>query len=220
MASAAGPEILVWSTESRQVVARYTNRDGAISGLVFSPVSNLLSFTSLDGTFSRWTDPVPGSLPSPITSDAAQAKKIEKLLDDEFGEDEDMEEKGEDLVDDLADDWIVDDDGAYGADDGEKKKWGAERTEVGTRVQAQFLLGPDKTQVNVTKAQSAFIPGSTSMKNKKRYLGQYMFLHKRRQADGHLAFNMIGAVDITDQESHNVVNVEFHDKSARRGYHF
>jgi len=100
-----------------------------------------------------------------------------------------MEDKGED-VDDLfgegGDDWIVDDDGGYGVEDGEKTRGG--RTEV----------------VNVTKAQQAFAPGSTAMKNKKRYL----------------AFNMIGVVDVTDQDSHYVVNVEFHDKSARRGYHF
>ena len=109
---------------------RYTNAEDVISGLEFSPTANLLAFTSLDGSFQRWTDPIPSNLPSPVTSDAAQAKKIERLLDDDFGEDEDMEEKGEDLGEDLADDWIVDDDGAYGVDD-QEKKWGAGRTEVG-----------------------------------------------------------------------------------------
>ncbi|ORX33917.1 hypothetical protein BD324DRAFT_584077 [Kockovaella imperatae] len=189
LASSSGDKVLVWSRETQQVVSRYTNPEGSITGLAFSPIANLLVFTSMDGSFSRWTNPVPTSLPDPVASEAVEAKRLERLLDDDFGDgDEDMEEKGEDLEDDRdgGDDWIVDDDGAYAMEDGEKTRGG--RTEV----------------VNVTKAQEAFAPGSTSFKNKKRYL----------------AFNMIGAIDVTDQETHNVVNVEFHDRSTRRGYHF
>jgi chromosome transmission fidelity protein 4 len=77
-------------------------------------------------------DPVPSELPSPVTTEAQAAKRLDKLLDDEFDaeEDEDIEEKGEDLEGQYGDDWIVDDDGQYAADDDEQK-WSKGRTEVG-----------------------------------------------------------------------------------------
>lgn len=191
LASAAGTQILIWATDGRHVVARFQYPEGSVTGLAWSPTSNMIAFTANDGSFSRWAEPVPSDLASPFLSDEALAKKTDKLLDDDddlFGDGvEDLDEVGEDIGDDMGDDWLIDDDGAFAEPDAEDK-WAAGRTEV----------------VNVTKAQPSFVPGATAWKNKKRYL----------------AFNMIGVVDATDQETHNVVNVEFHDKSARRGYHF
>ncbi|WVQ83266.1 hypothetical protein IAT38_005405 [Cryptococcus sp. DSM 104549] len=194
LAASGASNLYIFSTDSRQLVASYSNPGGGITGLAFSPTANLLAYTDLSGAFHRWAAPIPVELPDPYSTEADKAKKLDRLLDDEFGDDgddaDDIEEKGEDLGDDdlFGDDgWIVDDDGTYAKDEGEKK-WGTGRTEV----------------VNVTKAQTSFTPGSTEFKNKKRYL----------------AFNMVGVIDSTDQETHNVVNVEFHDKSARRGYHF
>ena len=82
---------------------------------------------------------------------------MDKLLDDEFGDEDglEIEERGEDI-----DDWIVDDDGYADLDEG-KGRGGV---------------------VVATKAQAPFGPGSTGMRNKKRYLGECSFSSYSRVA--------------------------------------
>ncbi|TIB86792.1 WD40 repeat-like protein [Wallemia mellicola] len=58
--------------------------------------------------------------------------------------------------------------------------------------------------VQFDPGQRPFQPGSTPQRLDRRYL----------------AFNMLGVIHSVDQDTHNLVTVEFHDKSARRGYSF
>lgn len=205
-----------------------------ITQLAFSPFQNLLAWTDTDGALTRWHDVIPKSSPDPVKMSSAATsaavpgvrKGTPTLFDQEA--DAKMDDRNVDLDEDIGvdfdnDDWILDDLGDGMVDD--EKKWAAKEgvREMGMQVGLSVRVPTDKVIVSVTKAQPAFQPGSTPMENKKRYLGKINtpLIH------GHdadilifLAYNMIGVIEVTDQDTHHIVNVEFHDRSARKSYHF
>ncbi|KAH9484953.1 Minichromosome loss protein 1 [Psilocybe cubensis] len=207
LASASGSKVNIWSTQTRRLIAsEKAHPESTICQLLFSPRKNLIAWTDTDGKFNRWARPIPSGMPDPIRSSistkgsATISVKPHTGLDlfgddtqeDSIAVDKEGADDDVDLDDDMADiddGWIVDD-----LDGAHAPTADAEGSSKEKKVMRM---------VNITEAQEAFQPGSTPMENRKRYL----------------AYNMIGVIDVTDQDTHNIVNVEFHDRSQRSGYY-
>ncbi|KAG6829482.1 hypothetical protein H0H92_004363 [Tricholoma furcatifolium] len=194
LASASRSKVHVWSTQTRRVIASHAATPGAtISHLAFSPRENLIAWTDTEGGFSRWHKAIPETFPDPIkksVSTTAAAPIIgqpKSTLFDDIAEATRTTAQDDNDVDldagfgDVDDDWIIDDLGGKGLQDAPEKN----------RKSDGFV----KEMVSITKAQPPFQPGSTPMENRKRYL----------------AYNMLGVIEVTDQDTHHIVNVEFFD---------
>ncbi|KAI0305537.1 WD40 repeat-like protein [Multifurca ochricompacta] len=203
LASSTHKDVQVWSTQTRRLLFTFPNATtDFVTQLAFSPTKNLLAWADFTGSLYRWSDPIPSSSPSPVdpvaTSLVTRPKRrgaTPTLFDDDATARKPNEPVKEDTglggAEDFEnEDWILDDVG-----DGMEDDLGAPGEDGNALV---------KEMVSVTKAQPAFQPGSTPMENRKRYL----------------AYNMIGVIEVTDQDTHYIINVEFHDRSARKAYHF
>ncbi|KDQ57598.1 hypothetical protein JAAARDRAFT_193900 [Jaapia argillacea MUCL 33604] len=202
LASASKAGVFIWSTQTRRVLFRFPGTpDASICQLAFSPTKNLLAWTDTEGILTRIPTVIPSTSPDPVkfpsgaTSTTVPVKRrlTPSLFDDGMDDIAKLAGDGDgdaEMVDLDNDDWILDDLGGGMEDDTEHKKGRGD--------------GFVKEMVSVTKAQPAFQPGATPMENKKRYL----------------AYNTIGVIEVTDQDTHHIVNVEFHDQSTRKGTHF
>ncbi|KAH7914143.1 hypothetical protein BJ138DRAFT_479545 [Hygrophoropsis aurantiaca] len=202
LAAAYGETVLVWSVQTRRIIWQNQGTPNAITiQIAFSPTQNLLAWTDTDGTLIRWPEPIPAGSPDPVRSTVGMGMQgvpvkrggTPKLFEDDA--DTHPRISGADENEEFGgDDWIIDDLGV-GMEDGLEPN-----DEGPKRIGGEFV----KEMVSITKAQAAFQPGSTPMENKRRYL----------------AYNMVGVIEVTDQDTHHIVNVEFHDRSTRKGYHF
>ncbi|KAF9237545.1 hypothetical protein BU15DRAFT_75916 [Melanogaster broomeanus] len=184
LASACKEEILVWSTQTKHVLWRHTGSPNALTTQIsFSPSQNLLAWADTEGILTWWRDPIPAGSPDPLKQSAAgsvQGVPVKrKSSPNLWGEDPAGADRGAGAEggSDYGDDWIIDDIGA-GMEDAQEDGPRGKRSGDG------FV----KEMVSITKAQPAFQPGSTPLEGKKRYL----------------AYNMVGWIDVTDQDTHHI----------------
>ncbi|CAL1707133.1 unnamed protein product [Somion occarium] len=205
LASASTSGISIWSTQTRRLLFRYQGSVTApVTKIAFSPTQNLLAWIDTDGVLTRWPDPIPSSSPDPVklisVGAAVGIPKKRGTTPNLFGDD--VEEKDDAS---KAKDLNLDEEDEYDATMGDLDDDNWILDDIGGGLQDDDGDAKWAAKEGIKEmAQPPFQPGSTPMENKKRYL----------------AYNMIGVIEVTDQDTHHIVNVEFHDRSARKSYHF
>ncbi|QRV76452.1 Minichromosome loss protein 1 [Ceratobasidium sp. AG-Ba] len=192
-------KVIVWDLSDKKPKwsAPSGEANTPVTAIGFHPKRNMLAWM-INGILRQWASPIPASHPHPSSTrtTVAPPKPTDSTADAPM-----VELDPDDLVldEDYGDDWIVDDigDGTHLDKPAAKEKEKSSKRKSGAEKGVREM-------VNITKAQPPFQPGSTSFRNKKRYL----------------AFNMLGVIECTNLDSHYVINVEFHDRSLRQNIHF
>ncbi|KAM0787097.1 hypothetical protein ACM66B_006353 [Microbotryomycetes sp. NB124-2] len=229
VSSSVDGTVLVWDVPDRGVIARESHRK-PITQIAFCPdrKTNLICWVDNGGWLVRWKEPIPTNLPLPAAplhtrgasvdssaaapidksarADKAQAAKTKSAKPSHAPPTVDASDLGDDDGFD-ANGWLDDDDGLLaeaGVDDMDEDTRDKDRAvtswlESGNRKGASSVYIPP-----TPKGQEAFQPGSTPLREQRRYL----------------AFNMLGVISTVEREDHNLVTIEFHDRSAHVGSHF
>lgn len=181
-----------------------------VTALAWHPSANSLSFITNQGWLNFLSDIVPAehadklrlrTQPAPLLNDelAAPAGRVEVRPRPRA-----QRAASYDSVDDLFDvglgddDFLVDDDGAGYAEKNVngKRRFEADQTESVSKRPAYGMWSPI--------LHEPFQPCSTPWKGNRRYL----------------CLNMVGFVWTVDQDTHNTVTTQFHDRGMYRDFHF
>ena len=212
LASADADGILVvWRVDDRSAVVTI-NTDGAVTDLAWDPIRNAIALVSENAVCSILRDIVPASMPHPAekrasaidatgSSAAALAKSLFESAatdggdGDENGGGDDDEDEGSELDDDEL--------GSLSGfiDDGGAKR---RKNDAGGGA-AKEKKGASGALAYFSAAQQpAFMPSASLPGQKRRYL----------------AWNLDGIIVLRDENTHNAVEIELHDRSAMRPIHF
>ncbi|SCV67357.1 BQ2448_6003 [Microbotryum intermedium] len=225
LATAMNEWVHVWNFNERKIVASTKHSQGLVTDLAFqpTPTTNMLAYVHLSGQMTMWKDVIPSTMAKPTWSLAKaqqmldarnerEEREMSESVTSKVGEDDG---KGDDYFGDDLDGWLDDDEGLMqkmeeDRDGADKRMNGViskyERVGGDRISSSRFMTAGTSSSHSYayTKGQPPFQPGSTPFREKRRYL----------------AFSMLGLIHAVDRDDHNLVTIEFHDRSAQTGTHF
>lgn len=189
----ADRKVVLWESKTQKIIARYDYSN--VTNLAWHPTENILSFTTSDGELFIYENFVPaehadmlkrGMQPAPLLRDALKevAGNVQKVVADGYQkhdrEDRHMRDATPDSLDDIlgvddeADDFIEDDDGAGYAEKSNGKRNGDHLDDIYGHV--------DKKRPNPAyslwkpRIHEPFQPSSTPWRGSRRYLCKFVQL--------------------------------------------
>ncbi|KAG0795344.1 hypothetical protein G6F22_005140 [Rhizopus arrhizus] len=219
---------IAWHPEENQLV--FANENGEImywdevipeGNSNYPHPAKIRRNTQIDSLETQSQDPYslePSSLdPRLLESRAtnnANEHFFDTMADDEDGEDLRSEENDDIDMMDAEDDFVIDDDGAgYAETPEERQRMQALHQQ---RLNLSRMGGNQYQRPVVFDPPSAFQPGETPYNKDKDNRGFDPMEGERR----YLCYNLVGAMYTIYQDNHSIINVEFHDQSAHRNFHF
>ena len=182
--------IIVWETKTQKLVRKLTLTLYA-QRLLWHPNQNTLSWTTNQGEVYTQTDIVSSDRPSPHSKPIHPSPGA-KVRQASPARTNATASVVDDLdIEDAGAEWIDDDDGAGYIPNVRKRN-------------GEHDIQPAKRYKTSSKVHEPIQPGRTPWRGQRRYL----------------TLNMIGWIWSVEQDDHNTVTVEFHDRDSHRQYHF
>ncbi|KAI8349648.1 hypothetical protein EDC96DRAFT_600038 [Choanephora cucurbitarum] len=165
---------------------------------------------------------IPNSQPSyvggslEVDNEATEANDEDDDDDDDMGDDVDMDdEEGEELEDEGEDlgDFVIDDDGAGYKEQPNQSKPISRRTDP---RMANVIEQQRQKLEAAFEPPTSFQPGETPYHKPEKGKSFDPQPGERR----YMAYNLTGAITTIFEGNHSVINVEFHDQTEFRNFHF
>lgn len=209
-------KILLWEAKKQTILTRYDHAN--VMDIAWHPTKNILSFTNIDGEVYIYNDFVPeeqvpllrlGPQPAPFIHDplsqiSGNARR--HVVNGQHDVPTRPARRGSvDSLDDILgsdilgdeEDFVVDDDGAGYALNGNGKRTNGHLDPFDNRVKRSGAIYQPRYH-------TSFQPGATPWRGNRKYL----------------CLNLIGFVWTVDQDTHHTVTVEFYDREYYRDFHF
>ncbi|OAD02706.1 hypothetical protein MUCCIDRAFT_143564, partial [Mucor lusitanicus CBS 277.49] len=169
---------------------------------------------------------IPSSLPPLSSSLFADEEAHDEDDDGEEGDDVDMLDDLGQRVDDQEDemgDFVIDDDGAGYVETDQQANERKKQTRLNMASNGSPAMANTAALVQrQRKLEAAFDPPTTFQPGETPYHqpGPNTTFAPKQGERRYMAYNLVGAISTIYEDGHSIINVEFHDQSEYRNFHF